>query len=123
MKLTLVLILSVLLILLPGCEVFASPKVTNRATAEMTAKASQDLVDLVRAGTITPEQYQAMLRSLEASANAVNERAAETGYEFDWTKLVELGGTAIASITGVQIIRNRARKLRGEPVAATPAKT
>ena len=41
---------------------------------------------------------------------------------WDPERLWQLGGTALSAILGTNWLRNRARKSRGEPVDAAPAK-
>lgn len=77
-----------------------------------TGVAARDvLVDLYNSGAITQEQFQRLVEALNPST---------------WVRDVVLLGTQLLSMGGAvqitNVMRNRARTARGEPVAVPPKK-
>ena len=109
---------------LSSCEIFTSPEATATATAAVAQTLTQALAAMVVAGVLDQAQFLEVTAALTAAAEATNAAARETGYTFDWTKLAELAGTAMVAVTGTNLLRNRARRSRGEvtgtSVAAIP---
>lgn len=114
--------------LLTGCELFrTSPVATKEAVDAVQLDFMQRLAQMVVEKLITPEQFNIISQALAAVGKKVVETAQQTGYVVDWgsigQEVAKLGGVAVASITGVNIMRNRARRLRGEVTGTTPATT